>query len=58
MLSESLFFFLNFFSLNFQGDKVANGGKSSAAKDPHQFEHRVDQGWCLHMLSLYYFLFL
>lgn len=26
-----------------KGDKVANGGKSSAAKDPHQFEHRVDQ---------------
>ncbi|CAJ2658144.1 unnamed protein product [Trifolium pratense] len=24
-------------------DKVANGGKSSAAKDPHQNEHRVDQ---------------
>ncbi|XP_004486378.1 DNA-directed RNA polymerases IV and V subunit 4 isoform X2 [Cicer arietinum] len=27
-----------------KGDKVANGGKSSASKDPHQFEHRVDQG--------------
>ncbi|XP_058728064.1 DNA-directed RNA polymerases IV and V subunit 4-like [Vicia villosa] len=26
-----------------KGDKFANGGKSSAAKDPHQFEHRVDQ---------------
>ncbi|GAU47145.1 hypothetical protein TSUD_379220, partial [Trifolium subterraneum] len=24
-------------------DKVANGGKSSATKDPHQYEQRVDQ---------------
>lgn len=67
LLYESWYFFPVFFFFLFfyfladfgrgKGDKIANGGKSSATKDPHQFEHRVDQSWCLYTLSLVFFCY-